>query len=151
MLADQDIFDGAHIGEQADILVSTRDASIGDLVGSQADQRFPVEKDFARLRFVETGDAVIESGLPGAVWTDDAEDGIFLDDQVDGVDRGQAAELLGQGTGFKCDGHFSLPSSGVSVTPVSFSTSIFRREDGMIPAGRQSIMTTSSAPKTSTR
>ena len=77
MLADQDILDGAHIGEQADILVRARDASISDLVGSQADQRFPVEKDIARFRFVETGDAIIEGGLPGAVWADDAEDGSF--------------------------------------------------------------------------
>ena len=58
-----------------------------------------VELDLARGDVVEPRDAVEERRLPGAVRSDDADDGSFVDIEVELVDGEEPAEPLGDGAG----------------------------------------------------
>ncbi len=83
MHADQDVLDGRHVLEEADILVGAGNTEPCDAVGRKPGDISAVEQDLAFFRDVETGDAVEEGGLAGAIRADDAVNALLLDFQVD--------------------------------------------------------------------
>ena len=98
VLADQDVLHRRHVREQPDVLVRPGDAEVRDLVAAELVDRLAVELDLALVDVVEPGDAVEERRLPGAVRSDDADDGSFVDLEVELVDREEPAEPLGDGS-----------------------------------------------------
>jgi hypothetical protein len=129
--ADQDILDGRHVGEEADVLEGPAHAQRGDLIGPQADQRAPPKGDGALVGRVEAGEDVEERRLAGAVGADDGGDA-GAEREVHPVQRGEAAEALGHPPGLEQGRH---PSSR------------WRRRAGRMPWGRKIIMATRIRPK----
>ena len=111
-----------------------------------------VELDLARRDVVEPGDAVEEGRLPGAVRSDDADDGALVDLEVELVDREEPAEPLGDGAGNE-QRHDIVPRVIGVVSPAimagaSSPTCSSRRAmpDGHSPSGRYSIIPMSANP-----
>ena len=110
VLADEDVLEGGHAPEQADVLVGPRDPVVGDLVRAQVVDRVAGEGDRPLVHVEEPGQAVEERGLAGSVRPDDARDRAFLEFEVELADRGEAAESLGDLVGLQED-HADDPSS----------------------------------------
>src|SRR3990172_5331733 len=94
MLADEDVFEGAHFGKKPDVLVSARYSKAGDLVGAQALDGCAFEDNFTLVTFAKTRNAVEESGFPRAVRADHADYGFFRDIKIHTVDGHEAAEAF---------------------------------------------------------
>ena len=94
MLADQYIFEGRHVGEQADVLVSARYAQLCDLVRTESSYRLPLKQNVSAIGFVESGDAVEKGCFAGTVRSNHTIDGLVLDLKVKVLDCRQAAEAL---------------------------------------------------------
>jgi hypothetical protein len=98
VLGDDQVFEHGHLREQADVLEGAhhlrraRDLVAGQLFEAQHAALRVVEADAADRRLVETGQAVEEGRLAGAVRSDDAGDLARGDVERQVVDRQQAAE-----------------------------------------------------------
>src|SRR5262249_24836379 len=136
--ADQDVLQDGHPREQADVLEGAGDARAGH-PGRPGRQQLAAEADFALGGDVETGQAVEDSGLPGAVGTDEADDLAGADGQVDAVDRGEAAEAHGDAVGPQEGAHGATASSWNSSWSSSWTSSLnsnCRLRSGIRPSGR---------------
>ena len=152
VLADQDVLHRGHVREQPDVLVCPGHAQVGDLVAAELVDRLAVELDLARCDGVEPGDAVEERRLPGAVRSDDADDGALIELEVELVHRQEPAEPLGDGACHE-ERHDIVPRVIGVVSPAiiagaSSPTCSSRRAmpDGQIPSGRYSIIPMSANP-----
>ena len=92
---DHDIFNGGHVLKQANILVGPRDTQPGHPVWRKAHDRPAAQQDIAFFWAVEASDTVEESGLPGAIWANNALDGVLFYFQIDRPQRFQTAKALG--------------------------------------------------------
>src|SRR5215210_123827 len=156
MLADEDVLERGHGGEQPDVLERPGDAPLGDPVRPQLRDVPPLERDDPGRGPVEAGEHVEEGGLAGAVRPDDRHDRLAGDREVDGLDRHQAAEGLGHRhrledrpvlVGFGALLVHARASYSTSSAPTPSSSSILRRRSGISPSGRSTIMITSRNPK----
>src|SRR5581483_3599130 len=95
MFADQNVLDGGHVVEQADVLEGAGDAAIDDLVGLEPDNALAGEDQLAAGRREQAGDDVEERGLAGPVRADQAEHLALFDLNGDAADGAQAAEDFG--------------------------------------------------------
>ena len=101
-MADEDVVEGRHRPEQADVLERPADAerrhlvrlTRADLAALRRHDVVAVERDLAARRHVGAGDHVEERRLAGAVRPDQRDDAATRDVEVDRVDRDQAAEPL---------------------------------------------------------
>ena len=91
---DQHVLQGAHVGEQADVLERAGHARLGD-PGRVAGQLLAPVEDLARRRLQQPGEAVEERGLARPVGPDEADDLPLAHVEVDVVHRHQPAEALG--------------------------------------------------------
>src|SRR5262249_46216143 len=96
MLRHQDVVEGAEAPEQLDVLEGARDTEPRDLIGSQARDLTLAKMDGPARRTVETGDAVEDRGLAGAVRADQAVDLTRPDAERHAVGRAQAPEVDGK-------------------------------------------------------
>ena len=152
MLADQDVLHRGHVREQPDVLVGPGHAEVRDLVAAELVDRLAVELDVARRDVVEPGDAVEERRLAGAVRSDDADDGSFVDVEVELVDGEEPAEPFGDGA--RHEQRHDIPPRVIGVVSpaimagASSPTCSSRRAmlDGQMPSGRYSIIPISAAP-----
>ena len=71
------------------------DAEFDELVDAEAGDGTTVEGDGALGGLIHAGDEVEDSGLARAVGTDEADEFVFTDGEIDGVDGGEAAETDG--------------------------------------------------------
>src|SRR6266540_2589256 len=164
--SDHDVLESAHVGEQPDVLKCPPDAPPCDLERpsrsgewTKEPERRPLEQvvsfeeDRAGRRKVDPGHHVEESGLPGAVWSDQAEDLAFFDAQCQVGQRPQTSEVLGDRLCFEQGHGQAPPCSWASNTVVSRTSpptsSAARRRLGRSPCGRRIITTTRTAPNTS--
>ena len=83
VLGHHDVLENRHVGEQADVLEGPGDASGGDLVGVETEQRLTLEHDVAGGRRDHPRDHVEKGGLPGAVGADDRDDLSLVDMEVE--------------------------------------------------------------------
>src|SRR3990172_8361637 len=79
VLTHEDVFEGGHVAEQADVLVGAGDPEPGDSIRGVPVQEAIFQEDLASVDAVEPRDAVEERGLSGAVGADDAVDGALAD------------------------------------------------------------------------
>ena len=117
----------------------------GDFVRLEPRQRQPVEGELAAVRRVDAGEDVEQAGLAGAVGADEAVDLAAIDGEGHVGERLHAAEALvdarsGQQRGARAHrrGRFR-------------SNSRLRTAEGRMPAGRNSIISTSARPNSSIR
>src|SRR5581483_475071 len=129
------VLDRGHAREEANVLKGAADAQRGDLVGPASLHRDPAEQDRALFRDVDAGEHVEEGGLARSVRPDDGRDVSFLEDEIDRVQGGEAAEALADPARLE-QGHQR-----------SFSSSRCRRCAGRMPCGRKIIMRTRMRPK----
>ena len=93
-MADENVFQHGHTGEEADILEGTCDAEIDDLIRLLAFDGGAVQDDIPFGHLIHAGDQVENGGLAGAVWPDDAEDLPFVYMEGHIGNSGEAAELF---------------------------------------------------------
>ncbi len=82
---------------QRGVLVDGLDAQRDGVVGVPDGHRLAVPVDLARRQRHGTGDDLDERGLAGAVVTEQTDDLVVVDGQVDRVERLDAAVELGDG------------------------------------------------------
>src|SRR5512133_3716459 len=109
VLSDQDVLQGGHITEQADILIGPGNPQVSDLVGCQTLDGRSVEQHLPAFGGVKTGDAVEQGGFPGAIGANNAGNGMFWDNQVNLIYGGQAAEHFSELMSLKVCLHVALP------------------------------------------
>jgi hypothetical protein len=95
--ADQDVLQGGHLGEQADVLERTGDPHAGDLVPLPAGDPHATEPDRTGRWLVDPGHRVERRGLTRAVRADQAEDLSLVDGEVHAVERHHATEAQRHG------------------------------------------------------
>src|SRR5918992_3243989 len=159
------VLHGRHVLEQADVLERPSDPQPGDLVGlplpwneperAGGEDLLAVEPDRAHGGGEDPRDQVEQGGLAGSVRPDEAEDLAFLDDDLDLLERGEAAESLGDVSDLQ-DRHQEPPPPVVcaSYRPSSLTapfSSARRRLEGSRPWGRKIITTTNATPKAKIR
>ncbi len=86
VLADHDVLEDGHGGEEADVLEGPGHTQLQDLVGSESHDVLPVEDDRALVRRLHPGDQVEEGCLPCPVGPDDADHLALVDVQLQAVD-----------------------------------------------------------------
>src|SRR6266498_953597 len=101
VFANQYIFDGTHIGKQADVLKSAGDAQLGDLKGFEFGDVMTIEDQFAACDGIDASHGVEESCLAGTIGSDQSGDHPFFDDEINIVYGSQTAEHFGHSTSFK--------------------------------------------------
>src|SRR5581483_4214493 len=94
MHTDEDVLERGHVLEEPDVLKRAADAALGEDVRRPVREILVREDDSARRRLVDAGEHVEERRLSGAVRADEADDRPLWHDEVDIVDRDEAAELL---------------------------------------------------------
>src|SRR5439155_5943777 len=94
MHPDEDVLEGGHVLEEADVLERAADAALGDRMWRLAGDVLAVEDDPAGRRLVDAGQHVEERRLAGAVRPDQRDDRAARDREVDVVRRDETAELL---------------------------------------------------------
>src|ERR1700678_2933004 len=92
MRADAHVLAHTHGREQGDVLERPGNAERGEFMPAAARKWPAVEHDRSRARIIETGNAIEERRLAGAVRTDQAADRPAGDLEGDIVERGHAAE-----------------------------------------------------------
>ena len=97
MLADPDVVEGRHVGEEPDLLKGPSDAQLGDPVRLEAGDVLALENHLAGRRLVDAGDRVEQRGFAGSVRPDQREDLALSDLKADLVDGGQPAEAFRHG------------------------------------------------------
>ncbi len=90
--ADADIVHHGEIGEQRHILEGAADADLGDLVRRARQDAGAFHQDVAGRRLIETGQAVEQRGLAGAVRADQPRICPLCMSKVDAVQGDDAAE-----------------------------------------------------------
>jgi hypothetical protein len=90
-----DVVERRHAVEQRDVLECPGDALPGDLVRLQWPALLAMEPDLAFLRVVKAVDDIQHRRLAGPVRADDGADLALADIEADILDRGDAAEALG--------------------------------------------------------
>ena len=94
VLADQHVVEHRHLREEPDRLKGARDAPRDDRVRPKPDDGRALEDDAPAVRLYEPRDHVEERGLAGAVRADEPDHGASRHDEVDVVERHDAAEAL---------------------------------------------------------
>ncbi len=118
MLADHDVLEDGHGGEEADVLEGACHAQLQDLVGSEAHYVLPAEDDGTLVRGLHPRDQVEERGLSGPIWPDDADNLALVDVQLQAVDGAETAECLVQALYLE-QRHQTAPSGTCSAWPFS--------------------------------
>src|SRR5205085_604889 len=134
---DADVVEHGQRRKETDVLKGARDTLAGDFMRLLSDNRFPLETDFAFARLIDSGDQIENGGLAGAVWTDQSDQFLFPDGQVQRRHRRQAAEPDGAFTQLQQGGGCGCPVHDGSLTP----TALGRQLNVSNPCGRVSIMT----------
>ena len=91
-----DVVDEGHLVEQAGDLERAGHAQVDDLLRAEPGDVAVAEVDRARRGRQEAGEQVEQGGLAGAVRPDQGVHAALGDVEVDPLDGGEAAELLGQ-------------------------------------------------------
>ena len=108
--ADDDVFEHAHADERSAELERARDATPGNAVRRQAQQRTAFEEHRgARVGCDEARQQVVQGGLAGAVRTEDADDLAGLDRERHVLDGVQATEVLVEVGHLQQSAHFPHP------------------------------------------
>lgn len=92
----QYVFQDRKILEKADGLEGSGNPHFYNAVGGQAHNRFSIEEDFPLIGSIYPGNEVEYSGLACSVWTDQADDGAFINLKRDIVDCSETTEALRQ-------------------------------------------------------
>ena len=134
---DADVVEHGQRRKEPDVLEGARDALAGDFMRFFPDNRSFPEKDFALSGLIDSGDQIENGGLTGAVRTDQSDQFLIPDGQVQRRHRRQPAEPNGafsqlqQGGGSGCHAHDG------SLT----RTALGRQLNVSNPCGRVSMMT----------
>src|SRR5215831_1941494 len=96
MEADHDVVENAQLTEQADALERTRDALLRHAMRGHAWQRHAAELDLSGIRPVQSDHHVDECALAGSVGTDETMHAARLDQQIDVIERADAAKHSAQ-------------------------------------------------------
>gem|GEM_PF-5979154 len=149
VLAEADVVERAHVVEKPDVLEGSRNPKAGDLVRFQPGDWPPIKEHRSQCGSKQSGDAVEQRRLAGAVGTDESEHLAPRHLERHVVDGDQAAKALGDAvdrkdrTGAGC--HSDCTSATASwETP--FLSSSARVRLGRRPCGRRSIMETRMSP-----
>ena len=94
-LADQHVLDRRQVREDPRELEGPPDALSADAVRTEADEALAAKADVAAVRRQRAGDAVEQRRLPRAVGADQPDDLTSFDLEIDAIERGEAAEVLG--------------------------------------------------------
>ena len=119
MHANEHVLQNAHLVEQALVLEGTRDAQCGDRVGRASDQFSPavIEGNAACGCVVQPADHVERGGLARAVRADQPGDLSVLDDQIQRLQRTQAARTPSTGRGLRAAPSLPLPGWTGCLSP----------------------------------
>src|SRR6185312_7436155 len=101
----------AHLPEQPHVLERPGDAGTCDLPGLQRQHLRAAEGDATPLRLVESGDAIEQRGLAGAVRPDQTGDGALADGEIDILQYGVSGKSEGDPVELE-EGHQRLPPLG---------------------------------------
>ncbi len=101
VMRDDDAVARRHALEDRGLLEGAHDALAGDEMGREPRDQLAVETHLAPRRLHERRDQLEDGRLAGAVGADDRQDRVRLDVERDFVDRGQAAEALGEVANFQ--------------------------------------------------
>ena len=142
---DHHVLQRRQVREQADVLKRSRDAARGDFVRLQIGHWLAVEHEFAGVLPVDPGQHVEEARLARAVGPDEAVDFAVPDVEAHVGERVHAAEPLADP--FCHEEREVMLAHCVLVV----SSSRLRSADGRMPAGRNSIISTSASPNSSIR
>src|SRR5581483_605528 len=147
MLRDDKIFEHRHRRKQADVLKRPHHARARNAHVAQAIElnrrRFAVQRDASGARPIEAGQTIEHRGLAGAVRTDQRGDGAPLRLERQVVDGGNPAEAHGQSVHAQQRRRHGGASS-------RFKRNVGSREASS-PCGRQIMISTIAAPKTTMR
>ena len=141
--ADHHVLQRRQVGEQPDVLERAGDSARGDLVGLQALQHVAVEREVPAVGHVDAGEHVEQRRLAGAVRADQPVDLAVADREPDVGERLHAAEALRDA--------LRRQQRQRLVHLAGTSSSRRRTADGRMPAGRNSIISTSASPNSSMR
>ncbi len=114
MFANQYIFDGAHVGKQADVLEGAGNAQCGDLKRLKFGNIVTVEGEFTTGDRIDAGHRVKESCFACSVWTDQTSNHSFFDDEINIVNGNETAKGFSYFTGFE-EVHSYLPLLGIAT------------------------------------
>ena len=128
------VFEGRHVEEHLQVLERAADAGGGVAMRGPSGQVDAFEADVARVGHVEARQHVEQCRLPGAIRPDDRMDGAPTDHERQRVDRGHAAECLGDTLDHEQRHGDSRTSQRLSV--------------GTTPCGKNTIVAISTAPNT---
>ena len=92
MGADANVVEHRQIGKQRDVLEGAADADLGDPVRRARQDAYAFHQDIAGARLIESGEAVEQRRLAGAVRSDQAEDCALVHVKGHAVQRDDAAE-----------------------------------------------------------
>ena len=92
MGADANVVEHRQIGKQRDVLEGAADADLGDPVRRTRQDARAFHQDIAGARLIESGEAVEQRGLAGAVRSDQAEDCTLVHVEGYAIQRDDAAE-----------------------------------------------------------
>src|SRR5687768_567236 len=95
MKRDADIVEDGQRRKQANVLKGPRDAVLGDVVRTLADDGVTVEFDRAFGRLIDAGHQIEDGGFTRAIRTDQPDEFIWTDGKIKIRDGGQSAEANG--------------------------------------------------------
>jgi hypothetical protein len=115
--ANLDVIEDRHGGEQGRALERAAHSDRGDIGSRAIAQRFPVQADVAALGAIKPAQAVKQSGLAGAIRSDQPRNPTFTNGETDIVECDDAAEAHRQLRDFqqrrgRALGHFGLRRRG---------------------------------------
>src|SRR5690348_14070338 len=101
MLTYHYIFEGGHIGKEANILESTGNSALRHLMRLQTHQRFAIKSYRAGGRLVDSGDQVEEGSFTRPVRPNQAHNAALRDYKVNFINRYHTAKVFGNISRFK--------------------------------------------------
>ncbi len=147
--ADHHVLERGQVAEEPDVLERARDPARRDVVGLQIRQWIAVERELAAVWPIDAGQHIEQRRLARAVGTDQAVDLAVVDGERDVGQRLHATEALADARGRRAGSQRAHRTRMLGLAGVSSSR--LRTADGRIPAGRNSIISTSARPKSSIR